>query len=355
MPEAARVDHVNSGNSPAEKGSPNVFIGKKQVLRVKDSFKDGGQIESGAPHVTINGKAAARKGDKVTGGGTVKQGCPRVRIGKCGGPGHGFEAFRRELAARGTEKDKLLLCLSDIAGAEAERAGNPEDRDGWLYLQRMFPKWFFGPANANAKANPDFFSIEWAWTQQFAWAFNAYYMFTFYGNRTEQNNIYNRAAQKRLGEILRGDPGKLDPEKSVPFDYTKLPPLERIKFSFNFRTVPFNVIPPKNGLLAALAGYTLYALGRGHTRPSGYAKHTITLTGATVFVHDQFDFKPDENFRYWSCEKQEFSPWPGTGWTQITGADFLAFRDKHRFGNDFQVFSDSHEVENFQEQRYDYP
>jgi hypothetical protein len=338
-----------------------VSIGGVPVLRVGDHFQDGSKVESGAPHVFINGKAAARLGDPVTGDGKVKQGCSRVIIGNGGGGEYAFKSLREKLEPKATEKEKLLLCLPDIAREEARRAGNPEDRDGWLYLRRMFWKWFNGNANTNAKGNPDFFPIEWAWTQQFAWAVLAYNMFTSYGDGSAPENIYNQPALNRLGEVLREDKAKLDPVKEVTFDYTSLPPLDRIKYSFNYRTVPLNDIPFKNGLLAALGGYTLYALGRGRAKPTGRGGHTITLTGATVFVHDQFDFKPGDHFHWWSCENKRFEPSKEpdraveSDWAEVSGADFFAFRDKYNLGNDFQVFSNPHEVEPFREVSYEYP
>jgi len=183
MPEAARVGHKHSGGgnrppSSAVDGSPNVFVGRAQVLRKDDPFEDGSRVQSGAPHVTINGKAAARKGDKVTGGAKVDQGCPRLKIGNGGGPGYGrtsgLQALRKSLAPTATEEDKIILCLTDIAEAEADGVWSENDRIGWRHLRELMFKWLQRPARHYPNIDPSPYWVDWDWVMSFARAINEY-------------------------------------------------------------------------------------------------------------------------------------------------------------------------------------
>ncbi|MDR2696187.1 MAG: hypothetical protein LBC79_07415, partial [Deltaproteobacteria bacterium] len=230
MPAAARVGHEHDGTnkmprSKAEEGSKSVSIGGAPVLRVGDRFEDGTKVESGSLHVRINGKAAARMGDKVTGGGKIAEGCPKVRIGDGGGGEYAFQDLREKLEPNATEKEKLLLCLPDIAREEARREGNADDKKGWNYLRSMFYRWFNGNAEAakprekNPNAAPLF--IDWDWVMRFWRARNAYTLFTSPDLASEPANIYNYAAQRSLGRILCRE-GYMHGKKHMDFDLTTL-------------------------------------------------------------------------------------------------------------------------------------
>ena len=378
MPEAARKDHLNSGPtqqgpSPAVAGSSNVSIGGKPALRVGDRFADGSEVESGAPHVRINGKAAARKGDKVSGGGTVQEGCSRVRIGDGGGPGYGaFEAVRRELEKTATAKDKLLLCLPDIAKAEAERESGI-DRQGWLYLRSMFHRWFPGQASDDAHADCLPFLVDLGWVMSFSRARQSYGEFTDRNMSSDLYNIYNAESRRRIGKFLQEDK-KLPEQGTTPFDYTAFNPTEydhkegRCRQvwhdrSVNFRAVAAQQMPEfgfpgvvrPDGLQVALAGFHLGALAKGYAERNANGGHTIHVTGCSVFAYDTFSFERDARYRYWNCEEKGFSYFSWPGWTELTAADLRSFRLRHGKGKNFVVLSGLLPVADYQEMPYDWP
>ena len=102
MPAAARLNDLTShGNpltpsSPANAGSPNVFIGGLPAWRAALDVHacplfsgpvahGGGVVANGSATVRINGKPAAREGDVITEAAgspnQIVEGCPNVSIG----------------------------------------------------------------------------------------------------------------------------------------------------------------------------------------------------------------------------------------------------------------------------------
>lgn len=350
MSDTALRGHLNSGNSPAVEGSPNVFIGGVPVLRVGDHFADDSVVMAGASHVKVNGRPVARRGDPVSGGGSVAEGCPEVRIGD-GGGGEGC----------GNRKHELILCLPEIAAAEAERSDGI-DSQGWLYLRDMFIKWLQAPARYYPDMDPEPFWVDWGWVMSFYRASGAYYMLTYPGNYLESSNIYNIAAKKMLASYLERD-GKLTAKRET-FDYTKGTWRNWLDRHFQYSPVRAGMID--DGLMAALAKFTLRTLASGYVEPGSAGRHTITVTGVSVFVEDRFAFQEEDNFFWWSFEKKMFLgsnhpleavkeiPLWGDG-IHLRGSDFLHFQERHNRGNDFLVFTAPNTVEDFQEMRYDTP
>jgi len=364
VPAVTLKGHLSKGHEgfpprPSVEGCAKVTVGSVPVHcegqawapHSSGGHTHDGYLASGAPHVTIAGRSVGRIGDPISCGDTVAQGCPRVTIGDCGGPGFGREMIFKSMT---DPKDKLIICLPEMANAEAERESGP-DRQGWLYLHDMFEKWFSGPANTDAKNNPEPFQVDWDWVMQFLRARNAYNMFTSVGAGTEPNNIYNKASRAQIGSYLQRD-GKLT-DRREEFDYTALPWPEWYGRAFNYRSVPQGITP--DGLHAALAGFTFYTLAKGNVEPNSHGGHTITISKCSVFIYDQFDFKLTDDFLYWSCEQKDFSilpgVLPGNTYQNVTGSDFYTFRTRTGFGNDFRVFSQQHMVEGFQGMRYEYP
>ena len=375
MPEAACKDHQNSGPtqqgpSPAVEGSPNVSIGGKPALRVGDPFADGSRVETGAPHVTVNGKAAARKGDKVTGGGTVKQGCSKVRIGDGGGPGYGsFVSLRRGLGAEATAKDRLLLCLPDIAGAEAGRATDA-DAQGWRYLRSMFYHWFGSPAEAakpkekNPTAAPLW--VDWDWVMSFWRSRDKYLAFTAKISDPYDaffpDHIMNMAAQASLGNILcrpvSGEKKYMRVNETVPFDFT-LSHWETWKDVYHTLIRVGVQVNPVDGLMAAMGAFTLRALAGGRTEHVSGNRYKVHVEKIAVFVHDVFNFEDELmeyifGFAFWSCEKLAFSERYVDEYTKLNNGDFRDFRRRHNRGGDFLVLSQPRMVANFAGESYEY-
>ncbi len=91
---ARRGDHCTGHDDcsarPAQRGSPDVTVDDRAVLRVTDPFVQHGcaahpphpgKVEKGSSTVTINDKAAARIGDPIDCGSTIKTGSTDVYIG----------------------------------------------------------------------------------------------------------------------------------------------------------------------------------------------------------------------------------------------------------------------------------
>ncbi|MCL2790940.1 MAG: DUF6402 family protein, partial [Desulfobulbus sp.] len=182
---------------------------------------------------------------------------------------------------------------------------------------------------------------------------------------TEKRNIYNKESQKQIADYLQRQ-GKLT-NNLEPFDYTALPWQQWHDWHFNHYPVKSQKMPElslveglrPDGLQAALAGFTLRALAKGHVKPNGKGGHTITVTEVSVYVDDRFAFQMGETFHLWSCEKKEFRAKVLTiippSFFELTGSDFLRFQDKYNIGRDFFVLTPLHPVESFQEKSYDWP
>jgi hypothetical protein len=255
-----------------------------------------------------------------------------------------------------TIDDKIILCLPEIAEAEAGRAGNSNDAKGWRYLREFFLKWLQRPARRYPNIDPKPFWIDWDWVMSFPRADAAYGMLTFHEDYVtpggHPNNIYNAAARDRIASYLRRD-GKLA-NKREEFDHTAGTWRNWLERSFQYRGVPRGT--SVDGLLAALGEFTFRCLARGHVEPNDSGGHTITVTGVSVFVEDRFTFQEGEPFLFWSCEEKMFSLAAiRPSFTFLTGTDFLRFQDRHNCGSDFIVLSLPHAVANFQEMRYNTP
>ena len=420
MPEAARVGHKHSGigklpPSPAEEGSPNVFIGGKPVLRAGDHFADGSAVESGALNVTINGKQAARLGDKVNNGAKVDQGCERVWIGDGGGPGFGeLQTLRRKLVPTATDVHKTLLCVPKIAVAMAGKEPDPNERQGWIHLRDMMTRWLTGAPNDDGKKDLNPFWIEWDWViglKQYHPAvllaknkvpvpdpvatspreeYEAFIKPFPSGNpfllmppedlnmeiKLEPSfNIYNTPAKEKLGEILadertaRGATGRMDFDHTISSDaewkriYNTLLTKGWQDKYYTRRPVPFPF--GISGQQAALGSFQFRALARGWCEPSGDEKLAIHVTGVSIFVRDVFNFDA-QGFEWlgcWSCEEGDVTdngvPYTSIcamrGYTGLNNSDLRHYRIKYGLGHDYLVLSKPHSVAPFEVMVYEYP
>ena len=257
-----------------------------------------------------------------------------------------------------SELEKLLLCLPDIAAAEVARAGqkgNPADAQGWWYLREMFYHWFSGRGNDNADASTEPFWVDWDWVMSFERAELAYAEFTDLIPSVEAQ-IMNYRARQQIGAILRRN-GLLQ-NRRVDFDFTAAPwPEWRDKYH-TLKVVPRRSFP--DGLMVALASFSLRALAAGYCEPKLDGGHRIHINKVGVFVYDRFNFAEDggmlaDDLGYWSCEKLEGAKYTGIGpYTYLENYMFRDFRKKYQKGGDFLVLSQPHIVENLKETTYDY-
>ena len=263
-----------------------------------------------------------------------------------------------------TEKDRLLLCLPEIAEAMSKGKLNEHNRRGWLHLQSMLRHWFSGQAEAaepkvkNPDAEP--FWVDWNWVMSFQRARDKYAIFTRtnydpYGADQLEPHVMNEAAQKSLGAVLCRD-GYMGVGR-VDFDFTELPCQQWQQAYHTHIAVPRSVIP--DGLQVAMGAFTLRALAGGWTEPNGKGGHAVHVTKMAVFVHDVFNFEEEWTestigLMYWSCEHLAFNEGYEEGYTKLNNGDFRNFRDQYGQGGDFLVLSQPHKVANLSGTRYDF-
>jgi hypothetical protein len=291
-----------------------------------------------------------------------------------------------------TDKDRLLLCMPDIAQAMAERMSDAKNRIGWLYLRDMFYKWFSGPANQDAQNNFDLFLVEWDWVMSFSRSQIHYERFTkdieLLPDDDRTSNIYNLAAKAEIGKLLkeRYMLAGMEIGQSMYFDFT--PPqadhhYDWYKWSFNYITVPRQRMPVRDGgsavmadgLQASLGSFAFRAFAAGRVKKIAEHKYHITVTDCWVFAHDKFAFEDDDYFWFWSCEEKKFwvldpmNPFDtGVGMLEslhliepvetensVNCLNLRDFRSRLGYGNAFTVVSSLHKVENYKGMDYDYP
>lgn len=333
MPNAALQGHRNSDGSPALGGSPNVFINGTPVLREGDYFADGSVVGGGAPHVFINGRRAARLGDFLKGGGNVADGCPRVRIGN----GGDRDALFRSLT---DSKDKLILCLSEIALAEHARA-NERDRPGWDLLQEAMEKWLSKPGYCirdkfdNGGQEPSM--VEWDWLMQYVRFQDGA------GEIMQRSYLFSQAARQSLARILEKTNAFDVPYdgKYHSFDHTDLP-LDKLR-AHAFQGYPLpNWYPAwmsgiKPDGLVVLAKLTIYAVAKGFIRVNEMGARLVCVESVGLFIHDGWDFSGEQWLGRWNCENKTFSI-PPFG-ISLYNTDFREFRERTGYGCDFRVMN----------------
>lgn len=265
-----------------------------------------------------------------------------------------FDMHRQFWLASGVDAlTRLLLCLPQIAESMAEKAGNSNDAQGWLYLQSMFEHWFSGKSSKYGKEGEPFW-VDWEWVMRFKRAHYAYAMFVD-PNSQESPHIANAAALQQLGRILQRN-GYLT-DRPRDFDFINTPWTEWEDKYHTLTTVPR--IPSTDGLMVALAGFTLRALAKGHVQPNGTGGHSISIEAIAVFVHDKFQFAEDEDAAanhlwYWRCSPPDFSLLDREGYAALENKLFRDFCNGFGNGGDFLVFSQPNIVETFQGKRYEY-
>lgn len=269
-----------------------------------------------------------------------------------------FDLFRQFwLAKRVSKLHELLICLPAIAENMAGKADNADDAQGWLYLQSMFHHWFSGKSSKYGKEGEPFW-VEWEWVMQYDRAALAYAQFVDLVPSVEQQ-IMNYQARQQLGKIVTRQPEckALGEGEHWDFDFISTSWTEWEDKYHTLKAVPR--VSAYDGLMAALAGFTLRALAKGSVQYKGKGEYTITVCEIAVFVRDKFQFEEDvdaaaNKLGYWNCEQLSFSRVPFQGYGLLFNEMFRDFRNRSGNGGDFLVLSQPHLVENFSGARYDY-
>ena len=245
-----------------------------------------------------------------------------------------------------------------------ERQTSKEDKQGWLYLREMLLRWFSRRTDTGIQPyGEEPFWVDWDWVMKYFRARYSYLSFidpAYDENTPHYNSIYARAALEQLGVILCRE-NYLDPTKDViEFDFINSNWRRWEDLYHTLNSVPRGKLP--DGLMAALAGFTLRTLAAGKAENLGNHRWRITVTDVSVFVHDKFNFDKEssllaEFLGLWSCEELKGAmllplvrPW---NFTRLMNDDFRAFREKRKHGVDFLVLSLPHKVENFRKTSHD--
>lgn len=251
----------------------------------------------------------------------------------------GFDEIAQAIKASpaATDQDKLLLCLPDIARAEAEGETEP-DATGWAQLAAFLRKWFGGPASTDRSAQAPAY-VTWDWLLQYSRAA------TLFDNLSNPLQLFTVSARDVLAGYLQAD-GLLSGDGGE-FDYTDGAPDALHPRQFQY--LASAAYPTLDGLTACIGMFTFYALAKGSTAPTAEG-WSITVTGVSIFLRDGFDFEDDQGLAHWDCEDLGVTMLLPTN---VHNADFRAFRDRHERGGDFWVYALPREIDDFEEYVYE--
>ncbi len=343
----------------AKDGSPGkaVFSGGMEVLdggiSVPDSDVKAGNV-SLVSHTTTGVQPGDGISDIPVGGvpGGVAATVIAGMAGGSGGSGSGgagsagggssnaarhVASLRTAVDAGGSDTEKLLLCLPDIAAAMAEEQSNANDRQGWLYLHDMFEQWLGGPGNEDALNNPRVFWVDMDWALSYIRAHRAF------SELCVKSYLFSPNARLQLVRILQRD-GKLLPEGRVDFDYTDRDWTHWQADYFQQTTVEGMDALSADGLMAAMGNFQLRALAKGYTEAHA-GGHLIVIKGVSIIVWDSFNFAGDADLGFWKCTPAQFSDSRFDGAVELHNKDFQEFRSNYGRGNDFLVLSQPEPVD----------
>lgn len=245
----------------------------------------------------------------------------------------GFEELLERLPEILQPVEELLLCLPEIAAAEAARAADKADRQGWEYLEKMFYRWLGGKANKDGNSCPDVFWIDRNWVLQFPKAKEKY--------EIVKQKILSENAKLTLVERLQSA-GYLS-DKREHFDFIS-DPFIWIKYYHQSQKVEFSPFDINAGvyitdpLYRVFGDFDILGMARGWVEPLQAGGHRIYVQSAGVAVRDSFNFEDEFRFNgFWSCiNKSYLALIPGEV-NAIFNFTFNNFREKYGNGNDFLV------------------
>lgn len=362
MPGLTRVGDLESGHDGYEPvrlatGSPNVFINGRRAGRVGDVYEaHGGHrdvITSGSPSIFINGRPAARIGDSVAPAGSFPRGTRAA--GDAGGAAQEgsetvltvtMDQYERAmllsywnrvaniLPKNPDETEKTILALPEIAEAEAGRAAQVINIQGWSYLSAMFRKWLAGNASDDKDAvEPFYVSMNW--------------VLSFPRAREDlqdlENRLFNEPAKVTLAEEIIS---MMNGKDRMEFDLFTKKPIGKLYFQSApsdpdlLKMIILGSFGAANGIDAALARFSFRALASGTIEKIGPGEYEITVTKAGAVLWDQFDFKGEQPLGVWNRKTKQFASL-GMG-VYLNNAAFRKFSADRGIGQDFFVSSDVH-------------
>lgn len=243
--------------------------------------------------------------------------------------------------------DDLLLCLPEIAEAQAARRLFSNDAEGWRYLKSMFHKWFSGQANEDAEANKEPFWVDWNWIMSYGRARMDYDGFC------APYRMFSVNGKDSLAGMLKKDGYLTDEYREFNYISEDWQTWKKGYFQYFVVNNWLTVMP--DGLTAAMGAFSLRALAKGNTEPLPEGGHRINVEALAVFVWDSFNFEGSYPLGFWSCDEKKFAALlpDGEGFRILNNTDFEEFRGRTGKGNNFLVLSQLHLVENFEGISYD--
>lgn len=187
-----------------------------------------------------------------------------------------LESLALDVQTRGDDTDRLIICLPEIAAAEAENS-NADNRKGWLYLHDMFEKWLAGSANNDALnygGEPLLVDLDWALTYFRAWAAYEILITPYF--------LFSESGKNTLTGILERD-GKFSSSGIVGFDYINTPWTRWRPDYFQQITAYGMAAVPPDGLTAAMGNFVLRVLAKGFTRPTN-GKFIVNVQSIAVII-----------------------------------------------------------------------
>ena len=259
-----------------------------------------------------------------------------------------FDIVQNSLPEPLTPMEKLLLCLPEIAEAEAEDCWTEDNKKGWLYLRDMFHKWFGGRANDDAYKSTEPFLVDMNWILSYQRAQTAYDALIM------SDQLFSPKALDTLAHVLHKD-GLLT---NIPtsFDYT-ITQWDKWKASYFQQVTVYGFADlSSDGLMAAMGNFTFRTLAAGDVKPLPEGGHRITIRKVAIIVWDSFNFDGEYDLKYWSCKEKAFSVTGGdatSSYFHVTNGSFQEFRKKYGLGEDFLVLSQPKIVDNIGIMIYD--
>ena len=206
--------------------------------------------------------------------------------------------------------------------------------NGWLDGAVLMEKWFTGPATAMpAYTSPDLSTIrmdKWALTFPRAkTVFDGMVADKLWSSEKAKRDVWPGLVHK-LG-FSRG---------GLSFDLSLKTVQEQHELHVNHKPVETGLSFHLDDMVAALGNFSIYVAPlAGEIAPEG-SRVRVKLTSVGFHIMDSYDFEGSQSLGYWDEATNTASAiymWSGTS---VGNDTFRDWRDKHKMGGDFKVFSD---------------
>lgn len=162
----------------------------------------------------------------------------------------------------------------------------------------------------------------------------------------------NEAARKQIGKMLRAK-GLLGPGTRTFGNLGARVDVQDPDY-INFRVVGFSAFDTDD--MSASLGNFLFRVvvagtvtgalpaAKGASAPAAPPSYQVKVTEVGLYVADSYDFNGDQMLGFWNEKKNTMSMINPFAGTEVTNADFRAWRTANNKGGDFRVLSDVRRV-----------